>query len=112
MAQHARPGDGSPADRMAAWFGKSQDFRDGFNEGYEQASAGAATVPAQADDTLREALAQIESLAEMQAIACQAAHRVDHARNWLDVLIIIERARGVVPSEDPAQDEPTSPEES
>jgi hypothetical protein len=38
------------------------------------------------------ALTHIEELAKVQAVACQRAHRADHARNWLDVLAIIERA--------------------
>ena len=49
--------------------------------------------------TLRARLAEVEAglgriqaLAEIQAISCQAQHRADHARNWLDVLAIIERA--------------------
>ena len=40
----------------------------------------------------RAVIEQIESLAKIQAISCQAAHRADHARNWLDVLAIIERS--------------------
>lgn len=41
--------------------------------------------------TLREAVDRVRGLAEAQATSCQAQHRADHARNWLDVLALIER---------------------
>ena len=41
---------------------------------------------------VREAVEQVEALAKVQAMSCQAQHRADHARNWLDVLAILERA--------------------
>lgn len=50
------------------------------------------------------ALADIEGLAKVQALACQRAHRADHARNWLEVLAIIERA-GTDHTPSPATDD-------
>lgn len=43
-------------------------------------------------EAAQTALADVASLAQVQAISCRAQHRADHERNWLDVLAIIERA--------------------
>lgn len=49
---------------------------------------------------LRERVARVVELAKLQAIACQAAHRADHARNWLDVLALLDgSARPNLPPE-------------
>jgi len=42
------------------------------------------------NDQLRAKVARVETLAKVQAISCQAQHRADHARNWLDVLAILD----------------------
>lgn len=46
-----------------------------------------------------DALAEVRELAVVQARSCQAQHRADHARNWLDVLAIIDRAVQVTGTE-------------
>ena len=44
---------------------------------------------------LRERVEAVVNLAKVQAIACHAAHRADHARNWLDVLALLDDGDGV-----------------
>lgn len=51
-------------------------------------------------ETAEAALARVEALAKIQATSLRAAHRADMARNWLDVLAIIERAALAQPATD------------
>jgi hypothetical protein len=50
-----------------------------------------------------ERLRAVAALAKVQARSCQAQFRADHARNWLDVLAIIEPA--LAPATSPAEQE-------
>lgn len=50
------------------------------------------TVTEREAERLAGVVAKVRELARVQAIACQAQHRADHARNWLDVLALLDQA--------------------